>query len=71
MLLQIKRLALRPLPRVFGPLRKVELEHPGAGYLITCPPDPVALKVRDNHLSRFSSKLLASRLESRAGIAVL
>ena len=45
MLLQIKRLALRPLPRLFGPLRKVELEHPGAGYLITCPPDPVASQV--------------------------
>ena len=45
MFLQIKRLALRPLPRLFGPLRKVELEHPGAGYLITCPPDPVASKV--------------------------
>ena len=25
MLLQIKRLALRPLPRLFGPLRKVHM----------------------------------------------
>lgn len=48
MSLQINRLALRPLPRTYGPLRRVELEHPGAGFLITCPPDPVASKVRSN-----------------------
>ena len=43
--LQVKRLALRPLPRSFGPLRKVEMEHPGAGYLVTCPPDLAASEV--------------------------
>ena len=44
-LMQIKRLALRPLPRSFGPLRKIELDQPGAGFLITCPPNLTSSKV--------------------------
>ena len=43
--MQIKRLALRPLPRSFGPLRKIELDQPGAGFLITCPPNLTSSKV--------------------------
>ena len=50
-LMQIKRLALRPLPRSFGPLRKIELDQPGAGFLITCPPDLTSSKVGRQVLS--------------------
>ena len=54
-LMQIKRLALRPLPRSFGPLRKIELDQPGAGLLITCPPDLTSSKVGSWMLSKSQS----------------
>ncbi|CAL8470951.1 g10493 [Coccomyxa elongata] len=35
---QIKQLMTRPLSRTFGPLRRIELVEPGAGYNVTPPP---------------------------------
>jgi hypothetical protein len=36
--MQIRQLMTRPLSRTFGPLRKLELIEPGAGFNVTPPP---------------------------------
>lgn len=43
--LQVKQLLTRPLSRIFGPLRKIELMEPGSGFNVIPAPQLGETKV--------------------------